>query len=510
MIRYREILRLNALGNTIADVAAGAKCSTDTVRRVLKKAKEHGLEWPLPPSIGDEAIKRVIYPDKYGKRGLFKEPDYEYVHKELKRKGVTRTLLYEEYCDQCRASNTPFCSATTFNEGYHSWAQTNNITMHIERRPGQKMEVDWAGTKMHIIDRDTGEVVDVNIFVACLPFSGKLYAEGFFRMDSESWLTAHVNALNFYGGVPLEIVPDNCKTAVISHNKSSDVVINKAYADFADYYGCAIIPARVKKPKDKANVEAGVGLVTRRIIAALRNRTFFSLGELNAAILEKISHVNTAPFARKPGSRASIFDSQEKDELAPLPKTPFQVCSWESVTVRSDYHVAVHGCFYSVPYEYIRKVVNVRITQTNVEIYFHDIRIASHLRSFEPNDWVTNKKHMPENHISYLDWSVEGIEEQLWTIGPACARAAALLMSAKENSKQAVGQGRALLGLANRFGKGILEQSCEQVLKIGDEQVCSLEAIECLCEATYNAQGNIEDSSQYAILRGKNYYSESE
>jgi transposase len=493
--RYREILRLRSLGNSTKEIEAGAGCSVDTVRRVVKAALEKGLEWPLPESLGDDAIKRIIYPEKFGKRKGFLEPDYENIHKELKRKGVTRALLYEEYQDKCRAAGVEFCSSTTFNAGYAEWADSQNLTMHIGRKPGQKMEVDWAGTKMNILDRNTGELVDVYIFVACMPFSGKLYAESFFRMDSECWLTAHVHALDFYGGVPLEIVPDNCKTAVTSHKRNSPLVINKAYENFAHHYGCSIIPTRVRKPKDKANVEAGVGLITRRVIAPLRNRTFFTLGELNAAISEKVAQINSAQFARKPGSRASVFELQEQSELAPLPKTPFQVCNWESVTVRSDYHVAVRGCFYSVPYEYIRKTVDVRITQSNVEVFFHGIRIASHARSFEANDWVTDKHHMPENHVSYLEWNIDGIVKRAEDIGPSCARVVVLVMSPNRSSKQALGQGKSLLCLANRYGAEILEEACTKSLKIGEGLACSVASVECICKALYSSKGDVEDGS---------------
>ena len=194
MTRYREIMRLSAMGQPPADVAAAAGCSPSTARRALKVASEAGLEWPLPEDLGDDAIKRLLYPKKFGKHGDFPDPDYEWVHEQLKRKGVTRTLLYEEYCDGRRAGGSRPCSVTALNNGYAEWAASRCPTMRIDRKPGQKMEADWAGTKMALADRDTGEPVDVYVFVARLPFSGKLYAEGFLGMDSECWLAAHVHA----------------------------------------------------------------------------------------------------------------------------------------------------------------------------------------------------------------------------------------------------------------------------------------------------------------------------
>ena len=425
----------------------------------------------------------------------------------MKRKGVTRALLYEEYCDRCRSAGEKPCSVTTFNRGYADWASSLNLTMHIERKPGQKMEVDWAGTKMSFVDRDTGEAIDVPVFVACMPFSGKLFAEGFLGMDSESWLTAHVHAFDFFGGVPEELVPDNCKTAVVSHAKGKEAVLNRSYAELAEYYGCAISPTRVRSPKDKANVEAGVGVITRRAIAALRDRVFFTLGELNAALAEKVAEVNATPFARKPGCRASVFEGQERDALAPLPKVPFQVCSWERATVRSDYHVAARGCFYSVPFEYIGKVVDVRVTQLTVEVFFQDVRIASHPRSREEHAFITAKQHMPENHIEYLEWNAEGLSKRASGIGCSCERAIAIIMGSQETKKKAIGQGKALLALAGRFGASILEASCEKALSIGDGLSLNVEQIECICQSTYRTKGDVEDSGEHAILRGKDYYS---
>ena len=506
MTRYREIMRLSAMGQPPADVAAAAGCSDSTVRRALKAAEAAGLEWPLPEEMGDDAIRKLIYPKKFGKHGDFPDPDYERVHEQLKRKGVTRALLYEEYCDACRASGSRPCSTTTFNNGYAEWAASQCLTMHIDRKPGQKMEVDWAGTGMSLVDRDAGELVDVHVFVACLPFSGKLYAEGFLGMDSECWLTAHVHAFDFYGGVADELVPDNCKTAVIKRAKGKDPVLNRSYSDLAEHYGCAISPARVRRPRDKANVEAGVGIVTRRAIAALRDRRFFTLGELNAALSEKVAEINSAQFTRKPGSRASVFEAQERAELAPLPESPFQVCSWERATVRPDYHVAARGRFYSVPFEYAGKVVDVRITQQAVEAFFHDARIASHPRGYDEGGWSTRKSHMPESHAGYLEWNAEGLAKRAAGVGPSCERAAAAVMGSQETRKRSIGRGKALLALAGRYGAPVLESACARALAAGGGLAVTVEQVECMCAAEYKSRGDVEDSGAHAILRGKGYY----
>lgn len=504
MTRYREILRLHGLGNPIGEIAAAAGCHRNTAKRVIEKAEAAGLEWPLPEELGDAQLSRILYPDKYGKHGDYVEPDYDWVHRELKRKGVTRSLLYCEYRDACKAAGADACSITTFNHGYADWAARKSVVMHVERRPGQKMEVDWAGTAMHLVDRDTGELVDVYVFVACMPFSGKLYVEGFLGMDSECWLAAHVRALDFFGGVPEELVPDNCRTAVTKHTRDV-LLVNRAYADLASYYGCSVVPARVRRPRDKANVEAGVGIVTRRAIAALRDRTFFTLAELNAALQAKVAEVNESRFSRKPGSRSSVFDAQEREALAPLPAAPFQVCSWERATVRSDYHVPARGGFYSVPFEYIGKVVDVRVADTAVEVFYDDVRIASHPRLFDEHSYSTKRDHMPENHIDYIEWNVEGLARRAADVGPACERVMTAILSAQETKKQAIGQGKSLLALAGRYGSTVLESACAQMAEAGLSRA-SVAAVECLCRATFKAHGDVEDAGEHAILRGEDYY----
>ena len=247
-------------------------------------------------------------------------------------------------------------------------------------------------------------------------------------------------------------------------------------------------------------------MVTRHAIAPLRNRTFFILSELNAALLEKVCEINTAQFTRKPGSRSSVFETQERTELSPLPKEAFPVCSWERATVRSDYHVAVRKCFYSVPFEYTGKVVDVRITQSTVEIYYLDVRIASHARTYEEHDFVTSPNHMYQSHIEYLEWNAEGIVKRASEIGSACERAISIIMGSCETKSKAIGQGKSLLSLSKRYGASILEEACEKALKIGNALVVTVDQVECLCVAIYKTNGDEEDSGEHAILRGLDYY----
>ena len=262
-VRYREIIRLHAEGLNNTEAVASVGCSRETVRQTVRLAGGAGLSWPLPEGVGDARLMRLLHPGLCGKSGDCPEPDWERVHVELARKGVTVTLPYGEYRDSCAASGRNPCSFTTLCRHCDDWCESSSVVVRVRRRPGETLEVDWAGARMHLVDRDTGEIVDVHVSVACLPFSKYLYAEGFLSMDEESWLTAHVHAPDFIGGVPEQLVPDNCKTAVTSHVRGRPAVVNRSYADMAEHYGCAVVPTRVRAPRDKANVEAGVGVVTR-------------------------------------------------------------------------------------------------------------------------------------------------------------------------------------------------------------------------------------------------------
>jgi hypothetical protein len=270
------------------------------------------------------------------------------------------------------------------------------------------------------------------------------------------------------------------------------------------------MPARVRRPKDKANVEIGVGVITRHAIAALRDRVFFSLGELNAALAAKVDEINAMQFAKKPATRSSVFESQEKEALSALPVVPFAVCIWERATVRSDYHVFAKDNFYSVPFEHANRVVDVRITMTSVEVFCNDVRIASHVRNFDEGEFVTLSAHMPENHRSYLEWNAGGLMKQAESIGSATQRTIALLMAEQETKHRSLGQGKSLLALAGRYGAVILEDACAKQLELSDAEHASAKAIEYLCKAAYATKGDIEDSGAYAILRGKDYYEKSD
>ena len=379
MTKYREILRLHGQGVSKRIIAASLKCSRNTIRAVLMKAAEEGITWPLPEKMTDTVLEKTLFGKHTGDQ-KHKMPDLEYIHQELARNGVTLTLLWKEYFENCRLENMRPLMYSAFCSQYQQFASRFKATLHVEHKPAERMEVDWAGDTAALSDNITGKPIPVYIFVSVLPCSGYAYAEGFLKRNQESWIQAHVNAYSFYGGATRLLVPDNLKTGVIKADWY-DPVINKIYHEMAEYYGTVVIPAGVRKPKDKASVERAVGILSTWVIAALRNRKFFSLLELNEAMRQKLHDFNRKPFQKKPGNRESAF-AEEQPFLIPLPSKQFELSAWKIATVQLNYHIASDKMNYSVPYEYIKHKVDVRLTQNIVEIFYKNKRIASHRRLY--------------------------------------------------------------------------------------------------------------------------------
>ena len=379
MTKYREILRLSSLGFSNRNIALSVPCSRNTVAKVLKRAQELDISWPLEDNQTDGVLEALFHP-KQSDRSPKRMPDYNYIHKELLRNGVSKKLLWTEYIEDCRANGDEPLMYSQFCYHIQQEEQKRRATMHIKRKPGEQVEVDWAGDPAAIIDPDTGEILKAYIFVGVMTYSQYAYVEAFPDMKQKSWITAHVHMYEFFGGVARILVPDNCKTAVVHNGGWKDQQINETYQEMAEHYGTAIIPARVRTPKDKPNAEGTVGNISTWITAALRNEQFFSLAELNRAIREKLEQFNRRLFQKKEGSRLDLFLEDEKPLLSPLPATHFELSDWKTATVQFNYHISVDGMLYSVPYEYIKKKVDVKVTDTTIEIFYNHNRIASHRR----------------------------------------------------------------------------------------------------------------------------------
>ena len=502
MVKYREILRLRAQGVSVTNTAFSVGCARSTVQRTCKRAKEVGLNWPLPEEIDDKEIYSILFLKDRSQSAKAK-PDFNYVHKELLKKGVTLTLLWQEYCTKSVESGLEPLQYSSFTIQYRKWAQAQDCVMHIERKPGEQLMVDWAGKTMEVACLDTGEILPVYIFVACLPYSSYLYAQGFFKMDSESWLTAHINTLEHLGGVASIVIPDNLKTGV-SKNTLDELVLNPSYRRLAEHYRFCVIPARPRKPRDKASVEAGVGLVTRQAIAPLRQHTFFSLDELNNSLSLLVEQINERPFQRREGSRASIFFGQEKDTLAPLPPARFEVYTTKTATVPYNYHISVLGQFYSVPFQLVRTEVEIRISKKTVSIFSNSKRVALHKRSYSQRpSYTTDKNHMPDRHKDFVEWSGDRFRAWGEKVGENTAKVIDLILRARPIEQQAYRSCRAVMALGQRHSAEILEEACQKALAIAQKP--SYTTVKTIISAL-TCPDDKKSADDFAYLRGASHY----
>lgn len=500
MVKYREILRLEAMGVSRRNIGFSVGCSPNTVQNVSNRARAAGISWPLPDEMSDSILQAVLFPPK-AKSDSGKHPiDHERVEREMGRRGMTMTLLWNEYCDEATSAGKEPFMYSAFCQRHRRWAASNRITMHIDRRPAEQIQVDWVGDAMEVADPDTGELLKVYVFVACLPYSGYMYAEGFYDMKEEAWITAHVNAFEFFGGSTPILVPDNLKTGVIK-NTVAELVVNDQYRLMAEHYGTAVVPARPRKPKDKGAVEMSVGVVERRAIAALRNRRFLSLKELNRALLGKVRAINSSPFQKREGSRESVFLGQEKGLLVPLPAAPYVATTRKAVTINSNYHAAFEGAWYSVPFTYANKSAEIVATKDTVSVYAEGQRIAMHQRVREgQNPWSTKQSHMPEGHREFLAWNGQRFRAEAAKVGPSCSEVMASILASHRIEQQAYRSCKGLIGLARTHGRAVLEQACAKALSYTGKP--SYKTVKTVIP-TIIAD---EDPDDGAYLRGDGFY----
>ena len=508
MVNHKEILRLKSLGLTHQEIAASCGCGRNTVTRTLARAREQSLSWDVAQGLSSQQVTATLFPSEQTAPS-HKMPDYEWVHREMQKSGVTLSLLWVEYCEQCRQNGELPYKSTQFNKYYADYVHKTKATMHLEHRPGETVQVDWAGQTAGIVDTDTGELLEAYLFVAVLPYSGYAYTEAFLDMKQESWIAAHVNAYRFFGGVTRILTPDNLKTGVIK-NTRSETILNRMYQEMAEHYGTAIIPARPRSPKDKAFVEGSVGVVSTWILAALRNQQFLSLAELNAAISEKLDAFNKKPFQKREGSRAISF-AEEKLFLLPLPASPFELAVWKVATVQYDYHISIERMNYSVPYEYIKHQVDVRVTRSTVEVFFAGTRIASHPRLHgRPNQYSTQEVHMPPDHQKYLQWNGERFTQWAEKIGENTTAVVRLFLTSRQVEQQGYKSCMALLKLADQYSPVRLESACKKALSFS--LAPSLKSVQSILKSGQDKLLSEEivhprnEAKQHRFTRGAEYY----
>lgn len=472
MISCRKILDLHLEGISQRTISASTGHSRNTVASVIKTAKARGIH-SLTDKMTDSWLNDFLFPEKQAVEKGYYPVDWERVHKELQKKNVTLKLLHFEYATEARIGKKIPYAYRTFTEKYGNYAKKYKTTMPIRRKPGEIMEVDWAGSTLHLKDRATGEKIPVYVFIATLPYSQYSYVEGFIDMKSPSWLTAHIHALEYFEGVPETMVPDNLKTGVTKPLRG-EPILQEAYRELADYYHSVIVPSRVRKPKDKASVEGTVGYISRQIIAALRHYPFFHLEDLNHHIFEKLEEINTTAFQKRPGSRRKVFEEEEKPYLRSLPRTRYKMTEWKTAKVQPNYHIQVDRMYYSVPYEYVREQVEIRLTPDLLEFYFKDVRIASHKRlTGDIGQYSTSVEHMPDHHRLYLDHNPQNNRDWAKSVGPSMEVFVDKIL--EENAeKKALSILSSLRNSAEKHKLTTLEKSVETLLAISSNPTLSV------------------------------------
>lgn len=511
MTKYREILRLLALGLSQRDIASSLQVSRNTISKVRDRAKELSLSWPLNEALTDADLAQQMFPRDTSVKSTKRMPNYDYIRKELLRNGVNKKLLWTEYLEECRLNGEDALMYSGFCHYIQENEQKQRATMHIPRKPGQQIEVDWAGDPAMIIDPNTGEITEAWLFIGVLTYSQYTFVEAFINEQQKSWITAHIHMFEFFGGVTPILVPDNASTA--TNHKQSDKyepVLIRTYEEMAQHYNTAVIPARVRTPKDKPNAEGNVGHVSTWITAALRNEQFFSLAELNQEIRKKLKKYNEALFQKKESSRQKLFLEEEKSLLMPLPATQFELVEHRSATVQFNYHIAVDKMYYSVPFQYIKDKVDVRMTDTTIEIFKNYRRIASHKRLYgRLGQYSTVIEHMPLDHQKYLEWNGDRFRKWAQTIGINTYKVVDSILSSKGIEQQSYRACMGLLKLSEKKSPQKLENACEKALMYSNAP--SYKSIKNILATDKDSKTEISqkketESSLSGITRGARYY----
>jgi transposase len=459
MRKIREVLRLAfGVGLALRKIERSTGISAATAASYVTRARAADLSWPLDESLDDTALDRLLFPKPAPSGDTRPLPDWAYIHTELRRQSVTKMLLWEEY----KRDNPGGYQLSRFYELYVEWSGKVDLVMRQEHRAGEKLFVDYAGQTVPIIDRRTGEILfEAQIFVAVMGASNYAYAEATRTQTLPDWIGAHVRTFKFMGGVTEIVVPDNLKSGV-SKACRYEPDINPTYHAMAAHYETVVIPARVRKPKDKAKAEAGVLLVQRWILAALRNNTFTSLAELNTAIRTLLTRLNERKFQKLPGNRRTMFETLDRPALLPLPAVPYVFAEWRHARVGIDYHIEVEGHYYSVPHALVKKQVDVRYTVTTVEVLFKNNRVASHIRSHERGGQTTEPSHRPSSHRRYAEWNPARIAHWAATIGPETEKYVADLMTKRSHPEQGFRSAMGIMRLAKQNDAGEMEAACKR------------------------------------------------
>jgi len=511
MRKLREVLRLKYdCQLTNRQIGAAAKTSASTVSYYTRAFMASGLCWPLEETLSDDELVQKLEP--YCSQLKTKQirkvlPDFAAMHQELKRKGITQQLLYEEYKSQ--HSDNAY-SYSEYSRRYRQWKKRCKASLRQTYKAGEKCFVDYAGPKVTLYNSESGVTHEAVIFIGVLGASNYTYAEATLTRSIPDWLGSHQRMFEFFGGVPKMVIPDNEKAGV----KSAcyyDPELNPNYCAFAAHYQTTVLPTRPGRPRDKAKVETAVQIVERFILAKLRHHKFFSLEELNQAIAGLLTELNLAPFKKLPGTRHSQFESLDKPELKPLPQVPYEHAEIKRVQVRLDYHIEVDKHYYSVPHHLIGKTVEYRLTQRFLEVYYQGQRIASHARSSKMGAHTVVPEHMPEVHRKHQAWTPQTFLDWAKKKGDACFKIVTNIIQEQPNPECCY---RVYLGFCNlqkHYEENQFMMACQYACSIEAYQYKSIRSIletkiyQCISTEAANDDANFTPTS-HSHVRGSNYY----
>lgn len=476
MHKIKTVLRLASLGVSQRQIARSCQIGQATVSAYLSQAQQAGLRWPEVADWSEDRLLAALLPaspEPATKWRKTEAPDFAAMRRELQtHKHLTLQLLWDEY----RAGQPGGYGYSRYCGLYREWLRRQDVVLRHEHRAGEKLFVDYAGPTVPVQDPATGEVRQAAIFVAVLGASSYTFAEATWTQGLADWIGSHLRAFEYFGGVPEIVVPDNLKSGVTRPCRY-EPEINRTYEEMAAHYGVAVIPARRRKPRDKAKVEAGVLVVERWILAALRKRKFFSLAELNQAIAELLVRLNDRPFRKAEGTRRSLFTALDRPALRALPMQRYEQGEWTQARVNIDYHVVCDRHFYSVPYGLVHEPVEIRLSAATVEIFHKGVRVASHVRSREPNKATTLDGHRPKSHQRHLQWQPSRLVDWGRTIGPQTAELIERILAAKPHPEQGYRSCLGLIRLGGEYGPERMEAAARRALHFCTYSLKSVQSI---------------------------------
>ncbi len=506
MRKLQEMLRLHKeQGLSLRQIARSLSVAYGTVHGVIQRAEAAALSWPLPAEVDEAALERLLYPGNQGRPRRRPEPDWPGIDAELRRKGVTLELLWLEY----KREHPDGYQYSQFCDRSRRWRATQDVVLRQSYRAGEKLFVDYAGQTLPIVDPQTGDVREAQLFVAVLGASSYTFVEAHAAQDLPSWIGGHCRAVEFFGGVPTIVVPDNLKAGV-REPSWYEPDLNPTYADWAAHYGTVVLPARPRHPRDRAKVEVAVQIAERWILAVLRHRTFTSLAEANTAIRALGDRLNARPFTQREGSRRALFEALEQPALRPLPATAYEFAQWKQAKVSIDYHLAVERNYYSVSYHLVGERVDVRLTAHTVEVFLKGRRVASHARLWGRGQYATDPAHRPLAHQRYLEWSPSRLMRWAATVGPQAATLVETILREKPHPEQGYRACLGILRLGKYYGPQRLEAAAARALGVHAHSYRSLKSIleHGLDQLALDLGEPVAPVGAHANVRGARYFTE--